>query len=79
MEEPKPSLVKNLTGGGGCGCGCFGLLGVLLGAALLAAAPLGMYADPNDAPTTIAIVLVVLGLGGALTGGVVWLVSMLMD
>lgn len=79
MEDPKPSLVKNLTGGGGCGCGCFGMLGALLGGALLAAVPLGMYADPSDAPTATAIVLMVLGLGTALFGGVVWLVSLVMD
>jgi hypothetical protein len=79
MEEPKPSLVKNLTGGAGCGCGCFGLLGALLGGSLLAALPLGMYADPSDAPTAIAIVIVVLGLGTTLFGAVVWFVSILMD
>lgn len=79
MEEPKPSLVKNLTGGAGCGCGCLGLLGALLGGGLLLAAPLGMYADPSDAPTVIAGVIVVLGLGTAAVGAVTWFVSILMD
>lgn len=79
MEDPKPSLVKNLTGGAGCGCGCFGLLGAMAGGALLAAVPLGMYADPNSAPTTIAVLIVLLGLGGAGFGAIVWIVSILMD
>ena len=79
MEEPKPSLMKNLAGGSGCGCGCLGLLGSGLGAVLLAAVPLGVYAEASNAPTGIAVTLVVMGLGVALFGGAVWIASILMD
>jgi hypothetical protein len=79
MEEPKPSLVKNLTGGAGCGCGCLGMLGALLGVALLLSVWLEMYADPGSAPTTLGILTMVMGLGAAGFGAVVWIVSILMD
>ena len=79
MEEPQPSLVKNLTGGSGCGCGCIGMLVALAGGMLLGAIPLGIYADPSAAPVGTGVGLVVGGLLLAVIGVVVWVVSIFMD
>ncbi|MCA9489709.1 MAG: hypothetical protein KC621_07285 [Myxococcales bacterium] len=79
MEEPEPSLTKNLTGGGGCGCGCIGVMVSLAGGMLLGAIPLGMYLDSSEAPMGLAIALLVGGLLMSGLGVVVWVVSLFMD
>lgn len=79
MEEPEPSLAKNLTGGGGCGCGCIGMMVSLAGVGLLAAIPLGMYLEASEAPMGLALTLLIGGVILSGIGVVVWVISLFMD